>query len=626
MAVKPSKPKTSKKQKPEKKSSPPKKRKSVTSKTNTNHVRTTQQGLVNQAAKTGNQTTVVRIINALAKASARVNRRYAGIPKTPTPYAQPSIGIAPAFNIQFPSMGANYDNGMREVNGMRNDIINEFRRLNPNAAYAPPPPPPAPPGAPAMGAVAAAPPPMSEHPDAVYEENAGGAGSAAMSIDPSVQTEPEAPVAPAAEAEAMDIDPIGDPEVPAPVEVPEPVVVPPAPQDPFHVGGHAEIPVAERLIPEEPNFINLGDADEPLLEQLFPNMVDGATATETSSEGTIPTNSATTRSRGTSTVDFDNAIRPMELEFQQPAVAPDVTPPPDEILPEERRNPRGPEEIIPDQEQITHQTREGTPEVTPPPEEILPGERRNPRGPEEIIPDQAQITHRNQEEEDDRQLARRPQAWQEYAEEAHLDRGLTPQRPPAMHLADMAAAMNRRGTRGINNRPGTPRPGSLSLPAPQPPQPAPVFDQTNQQNMSEHMDTPDNGVGGATGTIPGFPEVPADLESFTFDASSFPDLPGYLNSGPPTSPVTTAFIDDYLNAPTSPHGLLGFEGGPVIPEPTTLLAPATAPFQELVPEVVPAPATGMTTGTTPKKSTKIEETTKQSQPLNRSQHTRGRYC
>jgi hypothetical protein len=67
MAVKPSKPKTSKKQKPEKKSS---KRKSVISKANNNNVRTTQQGLVNQAAKTGNQTTVVRINNALAKASA----------------------------------------------------------------------------------------------------------------------------------------------------------------------------------------------------------------------------------------------------------------------------------------------------------------------------------------------------------------------------------------------------------------------------------------------------------------------------------------------------------------------------------------------------------------------------
>jgi hypothetical protein len=134
--------------------------------------------------------------------------------------------------------------------------------------------------------------------------------------------------------------------------------------------------------------------------------------------------------------------------------------------------------------------------------------------------------------------------------------------------------MDRRGTRGINNRPGMPRPVSLSLPAPQ--TEPPVFDQTNQQNILEHMDTTDNGVG-ATGTIPGFPEVPADLESFTYDASSFPDFPEYLNSGPPTSPATTAaFIDDYLEqvAPTSPQGLLGFEGGPVVPEPTMLLAPA----------------------------------------------------
>jgi hypothetical protein len=81
MAVKPSKPKTSKKQKPEKKSSQPNKRKSVTSKTNNHNVKSTQQGLVNQAAQTGNQTTVVRINNALAKASARVNRRYAGFLK-----------------------------------------------------------------------------------------------------------------------------------------------------------------------------------------------------------------------------------------------------------------------------------------------------------------------------------------------------------------------------------------------------------------------------------------------------------------------------------------------------------------------------------------------------------------
>jgi hypothetical protein len=366
MAVKLSKSKTSKKQKPEKKNAPPKKRKPVPSKTNNNNVKTTQQGLVNQAAKTGNQTKVVRINNALAKASARVNRRYAGIPKTPTPYTQPSIGIAPAFNIQFPSLGANYDNGMREVNGMRNDIINKFRRLNPQAVYAPPPPPPG------AGAVAAGPPPMSVHPDAVYEEPVP-----VPPAPPSVHTEPG--------AEAMDIDN----EIPG-------APLPQAPQDPLHVGGDPANPVAQGEIPQEQNYVDLGDAKDPL----FPGMVDGATATETSSEG-----AATTRSRGATTVDFDNAVRPMELEIHQPAVKPEVTQPPDEILPGERRNPRGREEIIPEQEQITHQQR------------------------------------LNQEEEDDRQLARRPNAWQEYAEQARMDRGLTPQRPPAMHLADMAEAM-----------------------------------------------------------------------------------------------------------------------------------------------------------------------------------------
>jgi hypothetical protein len=480
-------------------------------------------------------------------------------------------------------MGANFDNGMREVNGMRNGIINEFCRLNPNAAYNPPPPPPAPPGA---GAVAGAPPPMSEHPDAVYEENAlapappapsnagsqgggaggdvgagGGGGSAAMSIDPSVHTEPVAPV-----AEAMDIDN----EVPVPGAVPNipPVVVPQAPQDPFHVGGNPANPVAEGLILEVQNYIELGDADEPLMEQLFPNM-DGATATETSSEGTVRTPGATTRSRGSSTDDHDNAIRPMELEFQQPVVPPVVTHPPsttdsmsgNALLRENRRT---------------------LPEIVPPPK-------------------QAQITNLNQEEEDDRQLARRPQAWQEYAEQARLDRGLTPQRPQAMHLADMAAAMEnqtRQRTRGINNRPGTPSPGSLLLPAPLVTQPEPVFDQTNQQRMLEHMDTPS---GAANGTIPGFPEVPADLDNFTFDSTSFPDFPGYLKSGPPTSQAT-AFIDNYLNAPTSPQGLLEGPQQLVVPEPQEVLVPAaaTAPTPLSVVPAQAAAATGMATGTTPK--------------------------
>jgi hypothetical protein len=298
MAVKLSKPKTSKKQKPEKKSSPPKKRKSVTSKTNTNNVKSTQQGLVNQAAKTGNQTTVVSINNALAKASARVNRQYAGIPKTPTPYAQPSIGIAPAFNIQFPLMGANYDNGMREVNGMRNDIINEFRRLNPNAAYALPAPPPAPPGA---GGVAGAPPPMSEHPDAMYDENveAEAAEAAAAPAAPtppgsvtamSIDSEHTAPVAPAA------------PEAPAAPAAPETPAAPAAPEAPEAPAAPAA-PAAPEAPEAHQDHIHVGDnADIPAAEQLFP----------------------------------------------------EVTPPPEEILHGERRNPRGPEEIVPDQAQIAH--------------------------------------------------------------------------------------------------------------------------------------------------------------------------------------------------------------------------------------------------------------------------------
>jgi hypothetical protein len=545
-------------------------------------------------------------------------------------------------------MGANYDNGMREVNGMRNDIINEFRRLSPNAAYIPPPPPaPAPAmGAPAMGipAVPMPPPPMSEHPDVVApaSEGTGGAGSAAMSIASegtnsagsaamSIATGTTVQAVPIV-AEAMDIDneipvpaaipepvPAAVPE-PVPAAVPKPVVFPPAPQDPFHVGGQAEIPVAEGLIPQEPNFINLGDADEPLLEQLFPDKVDGATATPTA------TPTASSISRGVSTVDFDNATRPLELEYQQPPTQPEVTPPPEEILPGERRNPRGPEEIIPNQEQITHRNLEGastrsSPAISESLDEILPGERRNPRGPEEIIPDQEQITHQpelNQEEEDDRQLARRPQAWQEYAEQARLDRGLTPSRPPGMHLADMAAAMDngtRRRGRGINNRPSIPR-----QPAPQLPPPAPVFDQTNQQNMLEHMSTTS---GGATGTIPGFPEVPEDPDFLEFLNSNFPDYGGLLNN-----PIT---INDYLNpttSPSSPQLQLEYQGQQTSPEPQAVVpepqavvpeppAPAAAPLEEVVPaplvEVVPAPNAGAS-GTTAKPRSPRRSSSPQTNP------------
>jgi hypothetical protein len=127
-----------------------------------------------------------------------------------------------------------------------------------------------------------------------------------------------------------------------------------------------------------------------------------------------------------------------------------------------------------------------------------------------------------------------------------------------------------------------------------------LFDQNNQQNMLEHMSN--NGVG-ATGTIPELPEVPENF--YTFDSSNFP---GYLNNGPPTSPASIAFIDDYLNAPTSP-ALLTFEGqppelSPDVPEPTT--APQDFQDSQVVPGLsevaadnVVEPLTGMTTGPTP---------------------------
>jgi len=129
-----------------------------TSKTSTKKTIKTQKGLVNQAVKTGNQQTIIKINNALAKATARTTRRYAGLPKVPQ-YPQTPVA-APAINIQFPSLSANQDNGMREVYSMRNDIINEFRRLNPNAQFAVPAVPEAEAG---EFPIAHGPPPMTEY-------------------------------------------------------------------------------------------------------------------------------------------------------------------------------------------------------------------------------------------------------------------------------------------------------------------------------------------------------------------------------------------------------------------------------------------------------------------------------
>jgi hypothetical protein len=127
---------------------------------------------------------------------------------------------------------------------------------------------------------------MSEHPDAVYDENALAPGTTNM-----------APSNAGSQGGGVGGGGAGgevvwymDNVVPGPVEAPEPAVVPPAPQDPFHVGGNPANPVAEGQIPEIQNFIDLEDADEPIMEQFFPDMVDGATATETSSsEGTVCT-------------------------------------------------------------------------------------------------------------------------------------------------------------------------------------------------------------------------------------------------------------------------------------------------------------------------------------------------
>ena len=146
-----------KKGKPPRKMSSKKKKTSKSPKSLTK-VKVNKSTLVNQATRTGQQQTIVRINNALAKANGRVNRRYNGIPRTNTlPSSSSSNVLAPAFNINFPSLGANYDNGMREVQGMRNDIMNEFQRVNPAALYAPPP--------------------MTVHPDVMYDASSLGYGS-----------------------------------------------------------------------------------------------------------------------------------------------------------------------------------------------------------------------------------------------------------------------------------------------------------------------------------------------------------------------------------------------------------------------------------------------------------------
>ena len=143
------------------------------------------KGFISQSARTGNQTTTINIQNALAKAMRRSNRRYVGIPRIPH-YSGGGGGTS--LNIQFPSFAANHDNGMHEVMNMRNDIINEFRRLHPYEQIAQP----AVPLAQAEFPI----PDMEHHPDVVYSAGSeevpahpnppvapSHAGTAPMSID-----------------------------------------------------------------------------------------------------------------------------------------------------------------------------------------------------------------------------------------------------------------------------------------------------------------------------------------------------------------------------------------------------------------------------------------------------------
>ena len=595
-----------------------KKRKSVN---NINNKRR-QQGLVNQAVKTGNQLTVIKINNALAKANARVNRRYVGIPKT-NPYPQQAGGVvAPSFNIQFPSMAANHDNGMREVYGMRNDILNEFRRLNPNAIYAGPAAAPAgviqpQPGAPQMG-----PPPMTEHEDAIYDDSigpgvsqvgagggigsgttvvagvappvAGGGvsagGSAPMSVGGSmgshpVSIGPEGGSAPMSVGGSMGSHPvsIGPEGGSAPMSVggsmgshPPPVgpagggggEAPEAHQDADHVGGGVETPQATGDIPVAENIIDMGDAEEPLIDQLFQD------EDQSMSNSSMAT-SRNTNLRATSTISSRGPAAPEAFaqgaEGEVPANDIDMGDADGAISEVSMGNtstgsrastlrtfgPRGTQ-----LEGRHFQAPTGPTHITEPPDEITNGPQPHRRR-EEVIIDPLMI-----EQSDEEIMGQRPQAFQESLEQSRLDRlnqGMTPPRSLGMHLADATEQENRRrrrtGSRGLNNRPGA----TTTLPT-VPEQGEglqPVFDNGNQQNMLEYLNTTDNAlVPGPFLDMATFPNVPEGLQEFTFDSADFPSFPEFINNGAPTSPANAnTFIDDYLNMSDVPtqQNLLEFQ-------------------------------------------------------------------
>ena len=147
------------------------------------------KGFISQSARTGNQTTTINIQNALAKAMRRSNRRYVGIPRIPH-YSGGGGGTS--LNIQFPSFAANHDNGMHEVMNMRNDIINEFRRLHPYEQIAQPAVPPAQAEFPIPDMMDV---PAEAFPNPPVAPSTAAAGTAPMSIDEPEQNEPVSPPA-----------------------------------------------------------------------------------------------------------------------------------------------------------------------------------------------------------------------------------------------------------------------------------------------------------------------------------------------------------------------------------------------------------------------------------------------
>jgi len=121
--------------------------------------------------------------------------------------------------------------------------------------------------------------------------------------------------------------------------------------------GGVEIPQATGDTPVADNDIGLGDAEEPLIDQLFQ---DGAM-----SDVSMPS----IRSRASSF----SGPRGTQLEYQEPysgGIGPEVTPPPEEIMEGTTRIPPRPQEELHEPLGLTHIA---TPIITDPPDEITNG-------------------------------------------------------------------------------------------------------------------------------------------------------------------------------------------------------------------------------------------------------------